>query len=112
MTDLGPLLDSHCHLGAYDDPVAVMDAAAAANVSLVAVTESPEEFRRLRTRLGRRPTIEVALGLHPLRAASFRPADIAVSRANPAKAARELGWKATMGPADVARARCSPQARG
>ncbi|MGB3354359.1 MAG: TatD family hydrolase [Mycobacterium sp.] len=77
MTDLGPLLDSHCHLGAYDDPVAVMDAAAAANVSLVAVTESPEEFRRLRTRLGRRPTIEVALGLHPLRAASFRPADIA-----------------------------------
>ncbi|MCV7419329.1 TatD family hydrolase [Mycobacterium yunnanensis] len=77
MTDLGPLLDSHCHLGAYDDPVAVMDSAAAANVSLVAVTESPEEFRRLKTRLGRRPTIEVALGLHPLRAASFRPADIA-----------------------------------
>jgi GDPmannose 4,6-dehydratase len=34
----------------------------------------------------------------------FRPADIAVSRANPAKAERELGWKATMGPADVARA--------
>jgi GDPmannose 4,6-dehydratase len=34
----------------------------------------------------------------------FRPADIAVSRANPAKAASELGWKATMGPADVARA--------
>lgn len=77
MTDLGPLLDSHCHLGAYDDPVAVIDAATAANVSLVAVTESPEEFRRLRTRLGRRPTIEVALGLHPLRAASFRPPDIA-----------------------------------
>ena len=34
----------------------------------------------------------------------FRPADIAVSRANPAKAAQALGWKATMGPADVARA--------
>ncbi|OLN26019.1 GDP-mannose 4,6-dehydratase [Desulfovibrio sp. DV] len=34
----------------------------------------------------------------------FRPADIAVSRANPAKAERELGWKATMAPADVARA--------
>jgi GDPmannose 4,6-dehydratase len=34
----------------------------------------------------------------------FRPADIAVSRANPAKAAQTLGWKATMGPADVARA--------
>jgi GDPmannose 4,6-dehydratase len=36
--------------------------------------------------------------------ALFRPADIAVSRANPAKAALSLGWKATMGPADVARA--------
>ena len=33
----------------------------------------------------------------------FRPADIAVSRANPAKAAQALGWKATMGPSDVAR---------
>ncbi len=33
----------------------------------------------------------------------FRPADIAVSRANPDKAHRELGWKATMCPADVAR---------
>jgi GDPmannose 4,6-dehydratase len=33
----------------------------------------------------------------------FRPADIAVSRANPAKAAKELGWKASLGPAEVAR---------
>ncbi len=34
----------------------------------------------------------------------FRPSDIAVSRANPAKAERLLGWKAALGPADVARA--------
>jgi len=34
----------------------------------------------------------------------FRPTDIAVSRANPAKAERELGWKATLHPAGVARA--------
>jgi TatD DNase family protein len=77
VNDLGPLLDTHCHLGAYKDPVAVMDAATAADVSMVAVTESPEEFRRLKTRLGRRPRIEVALGLHPLRAASFQPTDVA-----------------------------------
>jgi GDPmannose 4,6-dehydratase len=34
----------------------------------------------------------------------FRPSDIAVSRADPAKAARLLGWKASLGPAEVARA--------
>ncbi|WP_300163335.1 GDP-mannose 4,6-dehydratase [Solidesulfovibrio sp.] len=34
----------------------------------------------------------------------FRPADIAVSRANPARADDRLGWKAVMHPADVARA--------
>jgi len=34
----------------------------------------------------------------------FRPADITISRANPAKAERVLGWKATLFPADVARA--------
>lgn len=34
----------------------------------------------------------------------YRPADIAVSRASPAKAERVLGWKATLDPAGVARA--------
>ncbi|EFL51384.1 NAD-dependent epimerase/dehydratase [Solidesulfovibrio fructosivorans JJ]] len=34
----------------------------------------------------------------------FRPSDIAVSRANPSKAAQRLGWRATLSPADVARA--------
>ncbi|MGE4538810.1 MAG: GDP-mannose 4,6-dehydratase [Desulfovibrio sp.] len=34
----------------------------------------------------------------------FRPSDIAVSRANPSKAAERLSWRATLGPADVARA--------
>jgi len=34
----------------------------------------------------------------------FRPSDIAVSRANPAKAARLLGWKALLQPTEVARA--------
>lgn len=36
--------------------------------------------------------------------ALFRPADIAVSRANPAKAHARLGWRATLGPGEVARA--------
>lgn len=71
------LLDTHCHVGAYADPVSVIRAARVAATSIVAVTESPEEYRRLRTRLGRRDSTEVALGLHPLRAASFGPNDFA-----------------------------------
>jgi GDPmannose 4,6-dehydratase len=34
----------------------------------------------------------------------FRPSDIAISRANPAKAAARLGWRADLHPANVARA--------
>lgn len=34
----------------------------------------------------------------------FRPSDIAISRANPSKAARCLGWQAGLRPAEVARA--------
>lgn len=74
---LGPLLDTHCHLGIYDDPVAVIGLAAVSEVSVVAVTEDPGEFRRLKTRLGNRTNVQVALGLHPLRAASFTPNDMA-----------------------------------
>jgi TatD DNase family protein len=71
------LLDTHCHIGAYPDPVAVIAKARAAGIAMVAVTESPDEFRRLKTRLGPRADVEVALGLHPLHAASFTPHDIA-----------------------------------
>lgn len=76
MTPIG-LLDTHCHIGAYSDPVAVLKAAEAAGVSLVAATEGPEEYRRLRTRLGPRPNVEVALGLHPLNASKFSANDLA-----------------------------------
>lgn len=71
------LLDTHCHVSAYSDPVATLREAEAAGVAIVAVTEDPDEYRRLRTRLGRREHVEVALGLHPLRAASFGPNELA-----------------------------------
>jgi TatD DNase family protein len=70
------LLDTHCHLDAYRDPAAVVADAAHAGIDIVAVTEGPEGYRRLRTRLGNRPGIEVALGAHPLTAARVRPADL------------------------------------
>lgn len=71
------LLDTHCHVSKYADPVGVIRDAEAAGVSIIAMTEDPDEYRRLRTRLGRRPNVEVALGLHPLRAATFTPSDLA-----------------------------------
>ncbi len=71
------LLDTHCHVSAYADPVATLREADDAGVGLVAVTEDPDEYRRLRTRLGRREHVEVALGLHPLRAAAFGPNELA-----------------------------------
>lgn len=73
----GVLIDTHCHLGMYPDPVAVLRDAQATHTRIVAVTEDPDEYRRLRTRLGSRPEIDVALGLHPLRAASFTANDLA-----------------------------------
>lgn len=71
------LLDTHCHVSAFRDPVSVLSAADEAGVAIVAVTEDPDEYRRLRTRLGQRDHVQVALGLHPLRAASFGPNDLA-----------------------------------
>lgn len=59
------LLDTHCHLDAYPDPQRVLSAADDAEVDLVAVTETPEAYRRLRTRLGRRDGVQVGLGMHP-----------------------------------------------
>lgn len=71
------LVDTHCHIGAYKDPVTVLRAADEAAIGVVAVTETPDEYRRLRTRLGRREHVEVALGLHPLRASTFGPNELA-----------------------------------
>ena len=71
------LIDTHCHLGMYPDPVSVLRAAQETQTSIVAVTEDPDEYRRLRTRLGSRSEIDLALGLHPLRAASFTANDFA-----------------------------------
>ncbi len=70
------LLDTHCHLDAYPDPRAVLAAADDAAVDVVAVSETPEDYRRLRTRLGRTPRITVALGLHPASARAATPGQL------------------------------------
>lgn len=61
------LLDTHCHLDLYADPMALLDQARKASVDIVAVTQDPGKFRLLRTRLGRRQGVRLGIGLHPLR---------------------------------------------
>lgn len=70
------LLDTHCHLDAYPDPLEVLSAAHAARVDLVAVTETPDAYRRLRTRLGRRSGVVIGLGLHPASRAAAAPGQL------------------------------------
>jgi TatD DNase family protein len=74
--DTAALLDTHCHVDAYDDPLAVLNEARAAHVDVVAVTEDPGRFRLLRTRLGRRDGVYLGIGLHPLRVTDRFAADL------------------------------------
>lgn len=71
------IVDGHCHLAAYADPMEVLRESESHGIGVVAVTEHPDEYRRLRARLGQREGVTVAIGLHPLRAATFRPIDLA-----------------------------------
>lgn len=71
-------IDSHCHVSRYAKPQDVLKRAAAANVVTVAVTEVPSEFQRLRLRLGTRPLVRLALGVHPLRAGALSPMELAL----------------------------------
>lgn len=61
-------VDAHCHLDLLDDPAAALDAAP--DTVVVAVTELPSRYRLLAARFRHDRRVRVALGLHPLRAAS------------------------------------------
>jgi TatD DNase family protein len=71
------LTDTHCHVDAYDNPLKVLGDAHTAGVHVIAVTEDPGKYRLLRTRLGRREGVDVALGFHPGRAGDASPHDLA-----------------------------------
>jgi TatD DNase family protein len=64
-------IDAHCHLDAFADPARILDGAP--NTVVVAVTDLPSRFRLLSTRFRGDPRVRVALGLHPLRAATGGP---------------------------------------
>lgn len=61
-------IDAHCHLDLLDDPDAALEAAP--DTIVVAVTELPSQYRLLAARFRTDRRVRVALGLHPLRAAT------------------------------------------
>lgn len=71
-------VDTHCHIERYPKPLDVLKSAESAHVVTVAVTEVPSDFQRLTLRLGRRHMTRVALGLHPLRAGTIAPMELAL----------------------------------
>ena len=70
-------VDAHVHLGRYPDPPAVLRDVESARILCVAVTDTPSEYREALRTLRRPPLVEVALGIHPLRAAELHPDELA-----------------------------------
>jgi TatD DNase family protein len=59
------LIDLHCHIDLFPDPVAILDEAEARGAFVLAVTTTPRAWRGTRKLVGSRARIRVALGLHP-----------------------------------------------
>ena len=59
------LIDAHCHVGWFADPVAVTRDAAKMGLGLLAATVTPREFVSLRHTLGGEKNVALAAGLHP-----------------------------------------------
>jgi TatD DNase family protein len=59
------LIDFHCHLDLYPDPVATIKAADEARVYVLSVTTTPKAWRKTAALAKGCPRIRTALGLHP-----------------------------------------------
>lgn len=69
------MIDTHCHIDQYPDPLDEVRGLDGTAVAAVAVTSTPRDFEALHRRFGKERRIRVALGVHPLRAATLREAD-------------------------------------
>ena len=61
-----PFVDTHCHLFQYRDPDAVLASLATTDCLVVAMTEAPSVYQRLRPRARNDAKVRLALGVHPL----------------------------------------------
>jgi TatD DNase family protein len=59
------LIDLHCHVDLYPDPVAIIDEAERRGTFVLAVTTTPKAWRGTTRLVGQRRRIRVGLGLHP-----------------------------------------------
>tara|TARA_B110001454_G_scaffold94618_1_gene89951 strand:- start:2377 stop:3147 length:771 start_codon:yes stop_codon:yes gene_type:complete len=59
------LIDFHCHIDLYPDPLAVLDEVDARGTYVLAVTTTPKAWRGTKKLVGDRQRVRVALGLHP-----------------------------------------------
>jgi TatD DNase family protein len=72
------LVDSHVHLDRYRDPDVALEDAEAHDVLCVTVTETPSHYQEVAAKLGERPLIHVALGVHPLHAGALSLSDLSL----------------------------------
>jgi TatD DNase family protein len=61
-----PFVDSHCHVFQYRDPEAILAPLEACDTIVVAMTEAPSVYERLRHRARAHARVRLALGVHPL----------------------------------------------
>jgi len=59
------LIDAHCHLDLFSNPVGVIEATRDAGVRTIAVTTTPTVYRQCCELVTEAPSISVAAGLHP-----------------------------------------------
>lgn len=65
------LLDTHCHIDQYQDPVEVVRNLESSGVMAIAMTNAPSAFEPLRRRFSGERRLRYALGAHPLHVAAF-----------------------------------------
>jgi len=66
--NLAMLLDVHCHVDHYDDPLTVPNEAERRGVFILSVTNLPSHFEEGQNHLRRYANVRGALGMHPLHA--------------------------------------------
>jgi TatD DNase family protein len=60
------MIDSHCHIDLYKDPLAVAREAESRKIHTVAVTHLPSHYQQAKMHLAKFNFVRPALGLHPL----------------------------------------------
>jgi len=86
------VIDFHCHLDLYEDPLVVLTQAVEYRCYMLAVTTTPLAWAGTRRLVGGAPRVQVGLGLHPeLVASRHREVELLCSMVPDAKYVGEIG---------------------